>query len=121
MRDGVYTPAQAKHGEALYKQECAPCYGDALEGNNQTERAQRLERAPLSGVFLGNWNGCPLSDLVDKVKADDAPGRAGTITLKQNADILAYMLKFNEFPAGEAVLPADPGLLTDTCLEAGSS
>ena len=52
MRDGVYTPAQAKHGEALYKQECAPCYGDALEGNNQTERAQRLERAPRFQAFF---------------------------------------------------------------------
>jgi cytochrome c len=54
---GVYTPDQAKRGEALYKQECASCHGDALEGNAQSERAEKLARVlpPLSGdVFKGN-------------------------------------------------------------------
>jgi S-disulfanyl-L-cysteine oxidoreductase SoxD len=45
----------------------------------------------------------------------------GSISLPKNADILAYMLKFNEFPAGKADLPADPSLLTDTIFEAVKS
>jgi len=119
--DGVYTPDQAKRGETLYKQECAACHGDALEGNAQTERALRLERVlpPLSGdVFVGNWNGRPLSDLFDKMRRTMPRDDPGKITLKQNADILAYMLKFNEFPAGKTELPPDPSLLTDTRFEA---
>ena len=119
--DGVYTPDQAKRGEALYKKECASCHGDALEGNAQTERAERLERVlpPLSGdVFMGNWNGRLLSDLFDKIRRTMPRDDPGKITLKQNADILAYMLKFNEFPAGKAELPADPSLLTETRFEA---
>jgi len=119
--DGVYTQQQAKRGEALYKKECAACHGEALEGNGQTERAQRLERAlpPLCGdVFKGNWNGRPLSDLFDKMKRTMPRDDAGRISLSQNADILAYMLKFNEFPSGKAELPADPSLLTDTRFEA---
>jgi cytochrome c len=119
--DGVYTPDQAKRGEALYKQDCASCHGDALEGNGQTERAERLERAlpPLSGdVFMGNWNGRPLSDLFDKIRRTMPRDDPGKITLKQNADILAYILKFNGFPAGKAELPADPSLLTETRFEA---
>jgi S-disulfanyl-L-cysteine oxidoreductase SoxD len=118
---GVYTEQQAKRGEALYKQECATCHGEALEGNGQTERAQRLERAlpPLSGdVFKGNWNGRPLSDLFDKMKRTMPRDDPGKISLKQNADILAYMLKFNEFPSGKVELPADPSLLTETRFEA---
>jgi cytochrome c len=118
---GVYTEQQAKRGEALYKKECAACHGDALEGNGQTERAQKLERMlpPLSGdVFKGNWNGRPLSDLFDKMKKTMPRDDPGTISLAQNADILAYMLKFNGFPAGKAELPADPSLLTDTLFEA---
>lgn len=117
---GVYTLDQAKRGEALYKQDCAACHGDSLEGNAQTERAQRLERVlpPLSGdVFKGNWNGRPLSDLFDKIRRTMPRDDPGTITLKQNADILAYMLKFNEFPAGKSELPAEPGQLTDTIFE----
>jgi len=119
--DGVYTLEQAKRGEALYKRECAPCHGDALEGNAHTERAEKLERAlpPLSSdVFKGNWNGRPLSDLFDKMKRTMPRDDQGKISLNQNADILAYLLKFNEFPAGKAELPADPSLLTETMFEA---
>ena len=118
---GAYTEQQAKRGATLYKQECAACHGDALEGNGQTERAQKLERMlpPLSGdVFKGNWNGRPLSDLFDKMKKTMPRDDPGKITLNQNADILAYMLKFNNFPSGKAELPADPSLLTETLFEA---
>lgn len=119
--DGAYTAAQAKRGETLYKQQCAACHGDALEGNGQTERAQRLERAlpPLSGdVFKGNWNGRPLSDLFDKIRKTMPRDDPGKIDLKENADMIAYILKFNEFPPGKAELPADPGSLTETLFEA---
>jgi cytochrome c len=118
---GVFTEQQAKRGEALYKQECATCHGDALEGNGQTERAQKLERMlpPLSGdVFKGNWNGRPLSDLFDKMKRTMPRDDPGKIGLNQNADMLAYILKFNGFPAGKAELPADPSMLTETLFEA---
>jgi cytochrome c len=122
--DGVYTADQAKTGETLYKQECASCHGDNLEGNAQTERAERLERVlpPLSGdVFKGNWNGRPLSDLFDKIRRTMPRDDPGKISLKQNADILAYMLKFNEFPAGKTDLPADPSQLTETRFESVKS
>ena len=118
---GVYTEQQAKRGDALYNHECAACHGEALEGNGQTERGQKLERAlpPLSGdVFKGNWNGRPLSDLFDKIKRTMPRDDPGKISLAQNADILAYMLKFNGFPSGKAELPADPSLLTETIFEA---
>ena len=118
---GVYTEQQAKRGEVLYKQECATCHGDALEGNGQTERAQKLERMlpPLSGdVFKGNWNGRPLSDLFDKMKRTMPRDDPGKIGLNQNTDSLAYLLKFNGFPAGKAELPADPSMLTETLFEA---
>jgi quinoprotein glucose dehydrogenase len=118
---GVYSDQQAKRGASLYKQECAACHGDTLEGNGQTERAQKLERMlpPLSGdVFKGNWNGRPLSDLFDKMRRTMPRDDPGRISLNQNADILAYMLRFNEFPAGKTELPADPSLLTETLFEA---
>ncbi len=119
--DGVYTQQQAKRGEALYKQECAACHGELLEGNGQTERAQRLERAlpPLSGdVFKGNWNGRPLSDLFDKIKRTMPRDDAGKISANPNPHILSHMLQFNEFPGGKKDLPADPSLLTETRFEA---
>jgi cytochrome c len=119
--DGVYSPDQSRRGEVLYKRDCAPCHGESLEGNGQTDRGQRLERMlpPLSGdVFKGNWNGRPLSDLFDKIRKTMPRDEQGKLTPKETADILAYVLKFNEFPAGKADLPADAGALTEIQFEA---
>ena len=118
--DGAYTQPQAQRGEAQYKQECAACHGDALEGDAQTERARQLLRVlpPLSGdVFNGNWNGRPLSDLFDKVIKTMPRDDPGKIKPAQNADIIAYILKFNGFPAGKAELPPDASQLTETLFE----
>lgn len=118
--DGAYTQAQAQRGEAHYKQQCAACHGDALEGDGQTERAKQLNRSlpPLSGdVFKGNWNGRPLSDLFDKVSKTMPRDDPGKMNRAESADIIAYMLKFNGFPAGKAELPPDPSLLTETIFE----
>jgi len=118
--DGAYTQAQAQRGEAQYKEQCAVCHGDALEGDAQTERAKQLLRVlpPLSGdVFKGNWNGRPLSDLFDKVIKTMPRDDPGTISRTHCADIIAYILKFDGFPAGKAELPSDPSLLTDTLFE----
>ena len=119
--DAVYSADQSRRGETLYKRDCAPCHGDSLEGNAQTERGQRLERMlpPLSGdVFKGNWNGRPLSDLFDKVRKTMPRDEQGKLTAKDTAEILAYLLKFNEFPAGKTDLPADAGALTEIQFEA---
>lgn len=118
--DGAYSPAQAQRGETQYKQQCAVCHGDALEGDAQTERGKQLNRVlpPLSGdLFKGNWNNRPLSDLFDKVSRTMPRDDPGKISRADTADIIAYMLKFNGFPAGKAEMPADPSLLTDTLFE----
>jgi len=118
--EGAYTQPQAQRGETQYRQQCAACHGDALEGDGQTERGKQLMRAlpPLSGdVFKGNWNGRPLSDLFDKVSKTMPRDDPGKISRAESADIIAFMLKFNGFPAGKAELPPDPSLLTETLFE----
>jgi cytochrome c len=113
--------SQARRSALFYKEECAPCHGETLEGNGQTPRAEELGRVipPLCGDgFKGNWNRKPLSDLFDKMKATmprDDPGKLG---MEQNADLLAFILNFNEFPAGKAELPADPSPLTEIRFDA---
>jgi len=119
--DAVYSTNQSRRGEALYKRDCAPCHGESLEGNAQTDRGQRLERMlpPLSGdVFKGTWNGRPLSDLFDKIRKTMPRDEQGRLTPKDTAEILAYLLKFNEFPAGKTDLPADASALTEIQFEA---
>jgi S-disulfanyl-L-cysteine oxidoreductase SoxD len=91
--DGVFTEAQAKRGQPLYNQHCASCHGDMLTGG---------EMAPplAGGDFLSNWNGLTMGDLFERIRKSMPATRPGSLSREANADITAYMLSVNSFPAG---------------------
>jgi mono/diheme cytochrome c family protein len=91
--DGLYTQAQAERGEAAYRQVCASCHGDTLEGQGQTPSL-------VGPDFTSNWNGMPVGDLFDKIQMTMPADRPGQLSKDQNAQILAYILKSNKFPSG---------------------
>ena len=95
--DGVYTEAQAQRGEAQYKRDCARCHGDTLTGG---------EAAPplAGGDFLANWNGLTVGDLFERIRISMPADRPGTLTNDRNADILAHLLRSNQFPSGKTEL-----------------
>ena len=102
--DGVYTAEQTRRGEAAYLQTCASCHGTALEGGDMTP--------PLvGGAFSSNWNDLTVGDLFERIRTTmplDSPGR---LSRQQNADVIAFVLKANGWPAGATELPADPAAL----------
>lgn len=102
-KDGVYSDAQAKKGEALYGEQCAACHGGDLSGGG----------APaLAGAdFLGFWDKTPVADLVEKIQSSMPASAPGSLTRAQAAEITAYMLKANKFPAGAADLSSDAAAL----------
>jgi S-disulfanyl-L-cysteine oxidoreductase SoxD len=100
-RDGVYTDAQADRGEASYKKLCASCHGQNLQGSGAV--TPRL----AGEAFLMKWTGDPLDDLFEQIQISMPADRPGTLARSDNADILAYILKFNKFPAGKSELPSD--------------
>ena len=109
--DGVYTEEQAKRGESIYEKQCSVCHGDKLGG--------RESAPPLTGgAFLSNWNGLPLSDLFERVRKTMPQNAPGKLTKQQNADILAYMLSFNKFPAGKTELYRQAEMLKEILFEA---
>ena len=95
--DGVYTAAQAERGASTYANHCTECHGAGLDGTG--------EAPALSGPeFLSHYDGRPVGALFDRTRKtmpNDAPG-----SLKRNdySDVIAFMLKFNGFPAGEKEL-----------------
>jgi mono/diheme cytochrome c family protein len=102
-REGVYTAAQAVRGEALYKMQCGLCHGDTLAGDIGP---------PLSGdLFAAVWGPMAASDLFDKIRNTMPADSPGTLSRPQTADLVAYLLKANAFPAGAAELsPVDTAL-----------
>jgi len=100
-RNGVYTAEQAHRGKAIYQNRCVMCHGDSLEGQGQN--------SPLKGTkFLNNWVGQTMADLFMKTIVMMPATNPGTLTPKETAEVVAYMLSANKFPAGKVELPSDP-------------
>jgi len=102
--DGVYTAEQAQQGKAIYQNQCGMCHGDALEGTGQN--------SPLAGsAFLNGWTDQTVADLFMKTIVIMPAADPGTLSPKETAQVLAYILSANKFPAGSKELPTDPQTL----------
>jgi mono/diheme cytochrome c family protein len=90
--DAVYTVEQAERGRQQYNLACAACHGEQMNGG---------EMAPplAGGAFLSTWNGATLGDLFERIRTTMPQNAPGKLKREMYADILAYILRFNEFPA----------------------
>ena len=110
---GVYTKAQADRGAEAYASHCQGCHGGNLEGQGEAK--------PLTGAgFLSNWDGLSVGELFDRIRTTMPQDAPKSLPREAYADILAYMLKFNGFPAGTSELPAKTESLADIRIDAFS-
>jgi mono/diheme cytochrome c family protein len=109
--DGVFTEAQARRGETAYQRDCANCHGAALEGGDMTP-------ALVGGGFTSNWNDLTLGDLFERIRLTMPLDNPGTLSRQQNADVIAFMLERNAWPAGAAELAPDLGSLRQIRIQA---
>jgi len=107
-QDGVYTAVQAKRGDTIYGASCSSCHAADLSGSGQA--------SPLAGKeFNAAWNGVPLSDLFERIRATMPADAPGTLTPAEVADVIAFILGKADLPAGQTELASDPaGLKTIT-------
>jgi mono/diheme cytochrome c family protein len=94
--DGVYTDAQAQRGRGFYAEHCASCHGGSLEGAEH--RALKGDR------FWATWQDTTVDRLLRHVSMNmphsEDGSLKGTLGAAVYADIVAHILKTNEFPAG---------------------
>jgi S-disulfanyl-L-cysteine oxidoreductase SoxD len=109
--DGVYTQAQADRGKATYTQQCLECHGEELAGQDMTP-------ALAGSDFLSDWNGLTLGDLSERIRTTMPLNHPGTLSRDMIADILAYLLSYNKFPAGQVELPKDTQMLKMITIQA---
>jgi mono/diheme cytochrome c family protein len=96
---GVYTEAQARRGEAVYRATCAVCHGPALAGDMGP---------PLAGKdFIAEWKDMNVGDLLDEVEMTMPANSPGSLMPTEYADVLAYVLSVNKYPAGTTELGSD--------------
>jgi cytochrome c len=99
--DGVFSAEQSARGEAQYRETCKRCHKDDLSGDPSEEIP------PLVGdKFLAEWAGWTVGDLFEFSMAKMPPKKKDRLKLSGQiyADVIAYILERNGFPAGNAEL-----------------
>ena len=92
---GVYTDAQAARGQGEYATHCANCHREDLSGYNQILKGRR---------FMEKYRESSLDMLFEKTKTTMPRGAPASLSDRAYVDIVSYLLKENEFPAGVAEL-----------------
>jgi mono/diheme cytochrome c family protein len=98
--DGVFTAAQAERGKENYLSgRCGGCHKLDLSG----------DRGPaLKGEdFVAHWDNGSVNTLFDKIRETMPQNSPNDVTEDAKADIVAYLLQSNGFPAGKTELRAD--------------
>ena len=97
----LYTEAQAKQGADVFAQQCASCHGAQLQGKS----APAIAGDPfLKKAKLLDWS---VADLRHIVVTSMPRSNPGSLSKQQYADVLAYLLAVDCYPAGKQLFPKD--------------
>ena len=108
---GVYSDAQAQHGQEVYQRSCQQCHGPELAGADMTP-------ALVGGTFTSNWDGLTVGDLYDRIRTTMPADRPGTLSRQDITDVIAFMLKRNGWPSGPSPMAAEPLALKQIAVSA---
>jgi mono/diheme cytochrome c family protein len=102
VKAGVYTDAQADRGQSLYRSKCASCHAP----NRFTD-----------DFFYASFAGKPMWEMFDVISDSMPEDNPGSMKKEEYADVIAYLLKLNRFPAGSVELPTDKDGLSAIMME----
>jgi mono/diheme cytochrome c family protein len=109
--DGVYTAAQARRGEQVFKTSCSYCHKDDLSGgffDDGLGRAPALAgKRAFDSSLMDRWGGLTLADMVGTVAATMPQSRPSSLTVENYVDVVSYVLSKNDIPAGTSELSGD--------------
>jgi mono/diheme cytochrome c family protein len=110
--DGVYTDEQATRGKEQYEYNCASCHIHDLSGDSIKDTP-----ALAGSDFLDLWSAKTVGELLEYMATNMPTDSRGSLGAKTYADIAAYVLQSNKFPAGKDPLASDQARLTKTFLD----
>ena len=97
---GIYTMEQAARGGEIYQSKCSSCHVEDLSGGGTSPA--------LAGPdFAATWSGRPVSALFNSIHTSMPSDHPGSLTTQQVADLVAFLLKVNKYPAGKTELPGN--------------
>lgn len=99
--DGAYTAEQALRGQGTYSRGCGSCHGENFLGVAGTNAA-----VLIGDRFLDRWREDDLGELFRFLQTSMPSREATSMTDAAKLDVMAYLLKANNFPPGSAELTA---------------
>jgi mono/diheme cytochrome c family protein len=104
----LFTSSEAAHGRIVFEQQCAACHGEDLRG--------KIGPA-LIGPGLGSVADHTTVSIMFNVIAFEMPaGDPASLTQQNYADVMAYILQRNGYPAGAHPLSYTTAEASDTPL-----
>ena len=100
LLDGVYSAEQSRRGETIYFSTCVKCHRPEMTGS-------QIVPALLGEAFLERWRRKSVGDLFEKARSMPPVPIPVRPTPGEYADVVAYILGRNAFPAGPQELVAD--------------
>lgn len=104
-RAGVYTLQQSNRGRDIYAGNCRSCHTPETHSG---------------AAFNATWNGRSLAELYVFIRERMPKNDPGVLSPQEYADVLAYLLRLNRLPLGDAELPADSAALSRVRIEIAS-
>jgi mono/diheme cytochrome c family protein len=101
-RSGVYTTEQAELGKDVYALICVSCH------------------TPVSHTgpaFIARWDRRPLWEMFDYIRTSMPKSEPGSLSEREYARVLSYILRMNGMPAGPTELAPDSTALQNIRIE----
>ena len=100
----MFTTEQDEAGATVYQQSYATFHFAQLQGDD-------FAAALAGNNFRNYWSGRSLQQFLEYVRTQMPLGMPGTLSDEAYAEVVAYILDYNGYPAGEMELPTDPAEL----------
>jgi len=94
--EGVYTEEQAGRGDVVSQEVCSSCHSPSDWSHDR---------------FISSWAGRSVLDLVHNLTETMPQDMPGSLTRRQYTDVVAYIFKINNVPAGAAELAEEDAAL----------
>jgi mono/diheme cytochrome c family protein len=99
---GVYTAEQATAGEKTYGNVCTGCHNLGSHSGSS---------------FVQKWKGKTVFDLYEQISEKMPEDDPGSLSPKESAEIVAFLLQANGSPAGKDALSTDASELKKILIE----
>ncbi len=102
VKTGVYTATQSDRGQALFRSKCASCHAP----NRFTD-----------DLFYTSFAGKPMWEMFDVISDTMPEDNPASMKPEEYVDVMAYLLKLNNFPTGSTELPVGKDALSAIVME----